>query len=621
MKYVPLHVHSEYSLMDGLSQTSQISKRLHDIDIDVCALTDHGNVSGAIDFCKSLKGSSQKPILGCEFYLCLNDSTQRTPENKKLVHQVILAKNLQGWKDILSLVSQSNHVSSFYYKPRIDFKQLKAVASKGNLISFSGHLGSYLGNATLDNKSDKFIAEAATRLQDMFGKGNFFLEIQLIDSENSDESRIAAERLREISKQTGIPCVATPDAHYPTKESVEDQRILLCTSVKKTIGQVHQELRNGKSQSLRSFFSSDNFHIPSYEEMARYHTEEELQNTVLISDMCESYDILGPPRPPQFSCPNQMNARDYLRHLCKIGWADKMKHIEKNSSKFKTYGDRVEQELQIFESAGLSGYFLIVQDLLKFCKQSGYLTGPGRGSAAGCMVSYLIGITQIDPIKHDLVFERFYNAGRNTDDRVSMPDIDIDVPKIAREKVIEYAKVQYGKDNVAQIVTYQTMQGRSSLKRVMQARGNISFTEQNEITKHIMDEAKIADELQDMKEELGESSLILWALKNKKEQLKNWCEINSEGKLEGKMARIFEQAIRLEGTKIIQSKHAAGLVISPLPISDSCPMIRSANKGDKDLLAGFEGPSCEDVGLLKLDVLGIRMLDKIMEVPSILREA
>ena len=234
-------------------------------------------------------------------------------------------------------------------------------------------------------------------------------------------------------------------------------------------------------------------------------------------------------------------------------------------------------------------------------------------------MSYLIGITQIDPLQHDLVFERFYNAGRNTDQRISMPDIDIDVPKVAREEVIEYIRNKYGKDNVAQIVTYQTMQGRSALKRVMQARGNISFTEQNEITKHIMDEAKIADELQDMKEELGESSLILWALKNRKKQLKDWCEIGENGKLEGKMAKVFEQSMRLEGTKIIQSKHAAGVVVSPTPISDTCPMIRSASKGDTDLLAGFEGPSCEDVGLLKLDVLGIRMLDKIMEVPDILK--
>jgi len=620
MTYVPLHVHSEYSLLDGLSQASQISKRLNDIEIDTCALTDHGTVSGAVDFSRTLKSASQKQILGCEFYICEKEAAEKNPENRNLIHQVVLAKNLQGWKDILRLVSQSNNTDQFYYRPRIDFKQLRTAASNGNLISFSGHLGSYLGKVALENRSDKFICEAAYRLQNMFGKDNFFIEIQLIDSHNNESARIAAERLRGISKQTGIPCVATPDAHYPTREAAEDQQVLLCTSLKKTIGQVHQELKQGKSKSLSSFFASNNYHIPSYEDMTEFHTEEELANTVCVADMCEQYDILGAPNPPEFSSPTGYNPKDYLRYLCKLGWSEKMGHIKKNTDEFERYGNRVNRELEIFEEAGLSSYFLIVQDILKFCKSEGYLTGPGRGSAAGCMVSYLIGITQIDPIKYDLVFERFYNAGRNTDERVSMPDIDIDVPKEAREKVIEYMKQRYGKNNVAQIVTYQTLQGRSALKRVMQARGNISFTEQNEITKHIMDEAKIADELQDMQEELGEASLILWALKNRKDKLKDWCEIGDDGKLEGKMARVFEQAMRMEGTKIIQSKHAAGVVVSPSPISDTCPMVKSANKSESDLLAGFEGPSCEDVGLLKLDVLGIRMLDKIMEVPLILKK-
>jgi len=621
MKYVPLHVHSEYSLLNGLSQTSQISKRLNDIETDTCALTDHGTVSGAVDFCRTLKDASQKPILGCELYICEKEATEKTVENKSFVHQVVLAKNLQGWKDILKLVSKSNSADQFYHKPRVDFNQLREAASGGNLISFSGHLGSYLGNVAIENKPDSFIAEAAYRLQNMFGKDNFFLEIQLIDSFKNNRPQIVGERLREISKQTGIPCVATPDAHYTTREAAQDHQVLICTALKKSAGQLHQEFKTKNLSLGEWFFNSNNYHIPSYEDMKQFHTDDELENTVRIADMCEQYNILGAPNPPEFPSPSGYNPKEYLRHLCKIGWAEKMRHIQKNTEEFEQYGDRVNRELEIFEEAGLSSYFLIVQDILKFCKHEGYLTGPGRGSAAGCMVSYLIGITQIDPIKYDLVFERFYNAGRNTDERISMPDIDIDVPKEAREKVIEYMKKQYGKDNVAQIVTYQTMQGRSALKRVMQARGNISFTEQNEITKHIMDEAKIAEDLQDMKEELGEASLILWALKNRKEKLKDWCEIGEDGKLKGKMAKVFEQAMRMEGTKIIQSKHAAGVVVSPSPISNTCPMVKSANKGESDLLAGFEGPSCEDVGLLKLDVLGIRMLDKIMEVPNILKQS
>ena len=618
MKFVPLHVHSEYSLLDGLSKTSQISKRIEETETHVCALTDHGTVSGAVDFYQTLKASSQKPILGCEFYICKDgNAADRHPDNKSLLHQVVIAKNSEGWKDLLSLVSLSNHPDHFYYKPRIDFEQLEAIASKGNLISFSGHLGSHLANCILEDQDAVYEAQ---RLQDMFGRDNFYVEIQLIDAENNETSRVVAEQLRDVARKAKINVVATPDAHYPTQDDAEDQRVLLCTAFKRTIGQVQREIKGGKGKSLTPFFSSNNFYIPSYEDMKRWHTDEEIANTVKIASDCDDYDILSHPNPPAFPCPQSMSDAEYLKALCRHGWKEKMRHVKKSHPDFLEYGKRIDNELSIFAGAGLSSYFLIVQDILKFCQSSGYLTGPGRGSAAGCMVSYLIGITQIDPVKHDLVFERFYIAGRNTDKRISMPDIDIDVPKEARGKIIEHVKNKYGDSNVAQIISFQTLKGRASLKRVMQARGNISFDEQNAITQYIMDESKIADELQDMKEELGESSIVLWALKNKRDSLKEWCEIGDDGKLEGRMAKVFEQAIRLEDTKIIQSKHAAGVVVSPVPISETCPMIHSSDKEDKSRLAGFEGPSCEEVGLLKLDVLGIRMLDKIMEVPTILKK-
>ena len=386
--------------------------------------------------------------------------------------------------------------------------------------------------------------------------------------------------------------------------------------MRKSIGQVQSELKQGKSRSLGTFFNSNNYHIPSYEDMREFHTEEELQHTIDIANMCTQYDILGPPNPPVFDCPNGMSPNDYLRELCREGWSRKMGHVEKGSL-FSEYGDRVNKEIKIFTETNLSSYFLIVRDILKYAESRGYLTGPGRGSAAGCMVSYLMDITKIDPMPHDLIFERFYNAGRNAGGRVSMPDIDIDVPKQSRNDIIDYIKQKYGEDNVAQIVTFQTLKGRAALKRVMAARGNIGFSEQNAITSHILDEAKISDELQDMKDELGTASVITWALENKKDKLKEWCYVDDNGNLQGKFAKIFEQAIRLEDTKIIQSKHAAGVVVSPQPIYDVCPMV--IDKEGKGQLAGFEGPSCEDAGLLKLDVLGIKMLDKIMEMPEIIK--
>lgn len=617
MKYVPLHVHSEYSLLDGLSQTKQIAKRLEEIEVDACALTDHGNVSGAVDFHKTISNGF-KPILGCEFYLSKQEATFKDPSNSKLMHQVVLAKDLQGWKKLLSLVSDSNKPEHFYHKPRIGLEKfLEKVSDSGKIVSFSGHLGSHLANTVMDNPNWKNDGvREAERMQEAFGKGNFYIEIQLIDSLINKKAKEVAEKLREIATITGIPCVATPDAHYCRREDAHDQRVLLCTAMRKSIGQVQSELKQGKSKSMKAFFESNNYHIPTYEDMKQFHTDQELDSTLEIASMCSEYNILGPPNPPVFDCPNGMSPNDYLRYLCREGWTEKMGHVDKNHDMFEAYGSRVNKEIKIFTETNLSSYFLIVRDILKYADSKGYLTGPGRGSAAGCMVSYLMDITKIDPIPYELIFERFYNAGRNAGGRVSMPDIDIDVPKCGRTDIIEYIKKKYGKDNVAQIITFQTLKGRAALKRVMAARGNISFDEQNAITSHLLDESKIADELQDMKDELGTSSVITWALENKSDKLKDWCYVDDSGNLQGKFAKIFEQAIRLEDTKIIQSKHAAGVVVSPQPIYDVCPMV--LDREEKDLLAGFEGPSCEDAGLLKLDVLGIKMLDKVMEIPKIL---
>jgi len=479
MSYTPLHVHSEYSLLDGLSKTSQIASRIKDIGATSCALTDHGTVSGAVDFVKTMKDNGLKPILGCEVYICHGDSKDRTPDNKALFHQVILAKNLEGWKALLELVAMSNHPDRFYHKPRISFYDISKVDTS-NLITFSGHLGSYLANSI--SKDDKILPNwqqlgiDAVNLQKKLFGDNFYVEIQMVDSDRNPFSKKVAECLREIASITNTPCVATPDAHYARREDAIDQRVLLCTSLKKTLGQIQMDIKQGNSVGLQCFFESDNFHIPSFEEMKQWHTDEEIENTNKIANMCDDYSILSAPNPPTFKCPGGMTPDDFLRHLCRQGWKKKMAHID-DEEELKVYGERVNHELEVFLSCGLSSYFLIVRDIIKFCHENGYITGPGRGSAAGCMVSYLIDITQIDPIPADLLFERFYNAGRNSPGKISWPDIDIDVPKEARPKVIEYVRDKYGEDNVAQIVTYTTLKGRSALKRVMHAVGGISFTE------------------------------------------------------------------------------------------------------------------------------------------------
>jgi DNA polymerase-3 subunit alpha len=620
MKYTPLHVHSEYSLLDGLSKCNEISDRIEEIGSTSCALTDHGNVSGAVDFSNELRSSGFQPLLGCEMYICNGLITEKVKDNRKLNHQVVIAKNAKGWNDLLSLVSISNKKEHFYHKPRVDIDILACIASQKNLVSFSGHLGSTLANAITENERldpdwmKKGVAKAKD-LELMFGKGNFFIEIQLIDSKINKFAGVVANALRQISKVANIPCVATPDAHYCRREDAEDQRVLLCTALKKTISQVQRELKSGTASNvLKTSFLSNNYHIPSYDDMKVFHTDEELQNTNLILDMCEDYDITKSPQPPEFKCPGNMNPEEYLRKLCRDGWKKKMANIDNTSDEFSEYGARVNNELDIFTSIGLSSYFLIVDDILQFVRSKGYITGPGRGSAAGCMVSNLLSITQVDPIPYNLIFERFYNAGRNAPGKISWPDIDFDIPKAAREETIEYIKNKYGEENVAQIITFQKLKGKAALTRTMAARGNISFEEQKAITKCLPEPASVSDELQDIEEEYGYSSSIIWALENTPDKLKNWCYLK-DNKLEGRFAKIFEQAIRIEHTKIIAGKHAAGIVISNDPISKSCPMVLD-NKG-KGMLAGFEGPSCEEVGLLKLDCLAIRGLDKVMDVVNI----
>ncbi len=622
MNYTALHVHSEYSLLDGLSKCSAIAKRTQNIESEACAITDHGSVSGAVDFSTEMQSAGLKPLLGCEMYVCMNGpATEQTGENRKLSHEVIIAKDLEGWKDLLSLVSTSNKREHNYYKPRLDLDLIEEMGSKGNLVSFSGHLGSVLSNYITDGDTlhpdwkSKGIY-MAQKLESIFGKGNFFIEIQLIDSLVNKFAGNVGWALRDISLATGIPCVATPDSHYCTQEDAEDQRILLCTSLKKTVGQVNRELKQGTASGIfKTFFKSNKYHIPTYQEMAEFNTEEELANTNVVADMCSNYDITSPPDPPEFQCPNGLSPEQYLRQLCRQGWTKKMGHIDTESELFKQYGERVNHELDVFTSIGLSSYFLIVDDILNFVRSKGYITGPGRGSAAGCIVSDLLGITQVDPIPYSLIFERFYNAGRNAPGKISWPDIDFDVPKAARDETVEYIRNKYGEDNVAQIITFQTLKGKASLTRVMTARGNISFDEQKAITRCLIDEASVADELKGIEQEYGFSSSIIWALENVPEKLKNWCYLGEGGKLEGRLAKVFEQAIRLEHTKIISGKHAAGVVISKDPISKTCPMILDKKGGH--MLAGFEGPSCENVGLLKLDCLGIRTLDKIMDITSI----
>jgi DNA polymerase-3 subunit alpha len=605
--YFISHLHTDASLLDAISTPEQVRGKIDELNMDGCCITDHGNIGNSIKFLKAMKG--KKAIIGIEFYVCEQDATIKNESNRHLSHLLIYARNNDGWNQLVKLISLSNEERHFYYKPRLSLEQIRPFCN-GNLLAVCGHLGSTISDAIEKGESGTLIVE---QLCDIFGKENFFLEVQLIYKEIVPQIIELTNKVRELGKLFNIPVLATPDSHYVNRADATDQRVVLC----RNLGNITLKQANER-EVLKCFFESDCFFMPSYEEMIEVgHTEEELENTNLFASKFEEYtNILKSPMPPKYACPNGLTDVEYLKQLCNEGWERKIKGKVNDE---KVYKDRLDMELEVLLGAELSSYFLIVADILNFVRGNGWLPGPGRGSAAGCIVSYLMGITAIDPIKYDLLFERFYSTGRNSPGHISMPDIDIDVPAFKRDQVIEYIRNKYGQDHVSQIITYQTMKGRTALKDVLRAYDNISFAEMNLITENLPEESKIIGELQEMKEKDGESSIIKYTLEQdqKAGKLREWCYIDDNGELQGPLSKRFEQAIRLEGTKTSQAKHAAGIVIGNQPLSEICPMVYDSK--NKCLIAGLEMQDIESIGLVKMDILGLVLLDKISLISDILR--
>ena len=387
-------------------------------------------------------------------------------------------------------------------------------------------------------------------------------------------------------------------SYYVEKDDAVLHRILLCSGMKKTIPQVNKMIKNNEEFDDKMFFMSDEFYLKKQQDI-----------DFDIGELCEDYEITHKPILPEFKCPDSLSQDEYLTQLCRIGWREKLINngvLENEDIKSK-YTNRIKLELDVIFEAGLSGYFLIVQDIVNEVKRRGWIAGVGRGSAAGSLVSYLIGITGIDPIKYNLLWERFYNRGRDSGDHISLPDIDMDVPADKRDDIIEYIKNKYGHDKVSQMITFGRLQGRAALKEVLRISDAVSFAEMNEITKNIPNEAEISDQLELMEQK----SIIRWALENQPESLEGWCKINNNGELVGPLSEIFDRAIKIEGTNKSQGKHAAGVIISKERLKDVCPMIKDKNG---QIIAGFEMNDLESQGHVKFDVLGIDLLGKVMEI-------
>jgi len=539
------------------------------------------------------------PLCNYTHYSLLKGFSKPKQLSKKCVENGYVACGISDYKSISGAVSFHKSCQDNGIKPIIgcsfDDYTLFAKNKQGwfDLIQIVSSLDK-------DGNEDKAII---TKIGE---RGNLICLLDNVDSNMSNSNNYPVNNTLLTFRQNPL----TSPSHYVEQADAHLHRILLCSAMKTTLPKVNTLLRSGKLKQNREFFEQDTFHVKSKDEMS----DNEYGEWCLeeIYNLCEDYEILNPPMLPKFPTPTGESEEEYLKQLARKGWVkflNKTGKVDEEKDKQK-YLDRFTMEFDVIKQANLFGYFLIVQDIIRYVKSQGWLSGPGRGSAAGCLISYIVEITEIDPIEFDLLFERFFNAARAD----ALPDIDMDVPANKRDDIIEYLKNAYGKDNVSQMLTFGRLQGRSAVKEVLRVSDVCGFSEMNEITSYIADEAAISDQLQEMDEE--DRSIIKWSLVNNADDLRDFCFIDEDGKLDGDYAEFFEQAIQIEGTFKTQGKHPAGVVISAEPLYKVCPMVNQKSGGEK--IAGLEMADLEALGHVKFDVLGLTLLDKIMKIEDLI---
>ena len=579
-KFTHLHVHTHYSLLDGLAKIDDILDRAKELGMESLAITDHGVLYGAIEFFIKAKERGIKPIIGCEMYVTPNDLHSKNPDSldRKRHHLILLAKNEKGYKNLMKLISIA-HLEGFYYKPRIDRPTLRKYAE--GLIALSACAeGEIPANAIMGELAKA--EQLALEYQDIFGPGNFYLELQ--HHPKFPNQKIANDALIKISKKLGIPLVATNDIHYVKKDDNSIQDILLCIQTNRKVGETDR-------MNMMDF----ELYLKSPEEMAEHFSDvpEAIANTQEIVNKCNMEIRLGETQLPHFDVPEGFTDKSYLRHLCEKGLIKRFgdaKITEEQSQ-------RMEYELDIIEKTGYASYFLIVQDFVNWAKDQGIVVGPGRGSAAGSFVSYLTGITNIDPIKYDLLFERFLNP-----ERVSMPDVDMDFADDRRDEVLEYVRQKYGNDHVAQIITFGTMAARAAIRDAGRALGlPYDFCDKT---------AKLVPQFSTIPEALEESK-----------EFKDFYGSSADAK------KLIDSAKRLEGVVRHASMHACGVVITKDPVTEYTPLQKITGKGaDKSegtvtqYSSSTKSSFVEKIGLLKMDFLGLKNLTVIQNTLRIARK-
>ncbi|MEA3344082.1 MAG: DNA polymerase III subunit alpha, partial [Patescibacteria group bacterium] len=566
MKFTHLHVHSHYSLLDGLPKIDQLLDYVKELGMDSVALTDHGVLYGAVEFFQKAKERGIKPIIGVEIYVAFEKMSQKRPNiDNKRYHLVLLAKNKEGYENLVKIVTKA-HLEGFYYKPRVDEELLKKH-SKG-LIASTACLAGKIPRLIMSNKLDE-AEELAQKYNKIFGQGNFYLELQ--HHPNIPEQEKVNKELINISKKYGIPLIATNDVHYLKPEDAEAQDVLMLINT-----------GNNTSNTERKSMTIDDFSLKTPEEMTKLfeYIPEAIENTQKIVEKCNFEFELGENKLPYFDVPNHKTPDEYLKDLCNEGL--KQRYGLKPNKKIT---DRIEYELSVIKTTGFASYFLIVQDFVNWAKEKRIVVGPGRGSAGGSIVAYLLNITNIDPLKYDLLFERFLNP-----ERISMPDIDLDFTDRRRDEVVTYISEKYGRDRVAQIITFGTMAARAAIRDVGRAL-NYPYNYCDKVAKMVpvgFDLTKTLEEIQ---------------------EFKNLYKTDQEAK------RLIDLAKKLEGVIRHASTHACGLVVSKEPFSNLIPL-QYPTQNDKNIITQYEMHSVEALGPLKIDLLGLKNLTIIEDTLS-----
>jgi len=560
-KFTHLHVHSHYSLLDGLSKIDELLDYTKELGMDSIAITDHGAIYGAVEFFKKAKKKGVKPIIGCEVYMALESMDQKRPNiDNRRYHLILLVKNKKGYKNLVKLLTKA-HLEGFYYKPRID-EQLLSQYSEG-LIATSACIQGKIPRLILSKKTEK-AKKAALDYQKILGKGNFYLELQ--HHPNLKEQKIVNEELISISKELNIPLVATNDCHYLKPEDAEAQDILMLINT-----------GADPNDPERLTMKIDDFSLRSPEEMIEdfKKTPQAIENTQKIAESCNFEFVLGETKLPHFDTPNSQTPDEYIRELCLQGIKKKFGHFSK-----KEVMERLDYELEMIKKMGFSSYFLIVQDFVNWAKEKRIVVGPGRGSIGGSLVAYVLGITTIDPLKYNLLFERFLNPSR-----ISMPDIDLDFTDRRRDEVIEYVTEKYGRTKVAQIITFGTMAARAAVRDVGRAL-KYPYAYCDQIAKmipfgHTLDET-----------------------------LTRIPEFRQIYETDEKAGKLINFAKKMEGVARHASTHACGVVISKEPLDNIVPL-QHPTQDDTSIVTQYEMHAIEDLGLLKMDFLGLKNLTVI----------